>query len=883
MFVEDTEAENEMNVSEISPRSILRPSFSIPNAKQHDEGCSSTKPHSINRQASRISIHDSSVFNSMFLNLRSSVHSNRLVKQLRERYANDNVEDENLQQPQLVCEEKQTDAIFQIYFKRKSKKNTSPTGSSITLHQSSDDAIEQNNSRNTNHGELLYSTVKIYQLKAGTLDKIVECLTNKHGDLDTIHMHTLFATYRTYTNTRTLIETILVRYRTVAPASLDMTEDVRQETLKSLSAALICLLTTYKEDFYDPPNFTILNYLLQNVPDNNDQIENQCQNLLYQFQREGKNALRSESDLFSLSHNVDNNNNHDHQSKLVFTDEYLYSQRNVDSDARKNFLDMSNIRIAEQLTIVDAELLKRVLPYECLTLGKNSISRGGLTSKRSLSTVDKTIEHFNAVTYRVVATILKENNEQIRARVMEKWIDIAFECRQLRNFSSLTAILNGLQSGCIYRLITAWTYVDLEHRSVLTELKNIFGSCSEGKGQARAILDKQLDEIRLTLPECTVETVKNADMTRAASAILERKFRSKRPREHHNTTIGTIPYLGLYFSDLTYIDSGRSNYINIDEKDESSQRLINFEKHRKEFEILAQIKLFQSAVDAYATLQRIPSFQQWFNNIQIHSESENWQRSYAIEPKESHDTVDNQQQKRLQDQSSPSNRSQPLKAFMSQVSLESLLTNSQPIPDITIPFDSISISTTSLDKMSVTSNHSFPQRQQSTNTSEKRSYSHHCRSSSASSHGSSSQSFISAQGSPTNSVANCIVNPVETNTLIAKVQMVGRDDLLYKKVRINDNERMPNVLKAILEKFGLDSSAYERYCIEQQLPDRKIILMDNCNVFYALVRKSPDEQVDLIVREKTRSEYDQSKPRFHPTTGHTRTPSGLSVSSTHSR
>lgn len=57
--------------------------------------------------------------------------------------------------------------------------------------------------------------------------------------------------------------------------------------------------------------------------------------------------------------------------------------------------------------------------------------------------------------------------------------------------------------------------------------------------------------------------------------------------------------------------------------------------------------------------------------------------------------------------------------FASQASLESLLTNNQPIPDITIPSDSISISTTSLDKVSVASNRSFPQRQQSTNPSEK--------------------------------------------------------------------------------------------------------------------------------------------------------------------
>ena len=94
MFVEATEAENELNCSEISPRPILRSSLSIPNAKQHDGGYSSTKPHSIDRQASRISIHDFSVFNSMFSNLRTSVHGNRLVKQFRERYANDSVEDE---------------------------------------------------------------------------------------------------------------------------------------------------------------------------------------------------------------------------------------------------------------------------------------------------------------------------------------------------------------------------------------------------------------------------------------------------------------------------------------------------------------------------------------------------------------------------------------------------------------------------------------------------------------------------------------------------------------------------------------------------------------------------------------------------------------------
>ena len=134
--------------------------------------------------------------------------------------------------------------------------------------------------------------------------------------------------------------------------------------------------------------------------------------------------------------------------------------------------------------------MKRVLPYECLSISTNSCSRRSPNnSNRSLSTVDKTIEFFNTIVTRVVATILKEKDEQTRANVIEKWIDVAHECRRLRSFSSLTAILNGLLSGCIYRLNTAWSHVTEDHWSTLEELKNVFGSCADKK-QARAILDK---------------------------------------------------------------------------------------------------------------------------------------------------------------------------------------------------------------------------------------------------------------------------------------------------------------------------------------------------------------------------------------------------------
>ncbi|CAF3953770.1 unnamed protein product [Adineta steineri] len=843
-----------------SPRS--RPSITLPVYR-------SWSPHSRRRHSSvgdsiiPSSIDSRPVVNKLVLDIRKSLFKNNNIPKPSNEQTHTN---ENTQKPQCIGEERQDNAIYKVYLKRVRHKSSTLLSSSSTINTLADDKNEDNKTtgdlQTNDQGTLLYSTIKVYQLKAGTLEKIVECLTNDQGELDTTHMYILFSTYRTFTNTRTLIDTLIQRYRTVLPASLDMTEDIRQKTLKNLRLAITCLLSSYKEDFCEPPYYPTLNYLLKHLPDKD--IQKQGEILLEQLKN-------NEEDRTS---DVDNNNNKPKRT-------YLSQQKGFDYLLPWNFIEMSSTTVAEQLTIVDADLLKSVLTYECLTISTNGCSRRTAlnNSNRLLSTVDKTIEYFNAVVARVVATILKEQDEKTRANVIEKWIDVAHQCRKLKNFSSLTAILNGLLSGCIYRLSKAWSYVTEDYWTILEELKNVFGSCADRK-QARAILDKE-------------GTAKYVDST-TMSTTLGRKFRHKSTRDHHKSTmIGTVPYLGIYLSDLTYIDSAYPNTIDNESNNDLiplSAKLINFEKHRKQFEILAQIKLFQSAANAYVTLHPLPRFKAWFDSVRTYTDTESWDLSYQIEAKEVSDNHQNQEQ------FLKAHRNQPLKAlfprYPSQVSLDSLgtsnHTNNGHTDSTIISNGSIrsSPSSASLDKMSLLSSNSLQQHQQSRKESITRP--NQSRSSSVSSlltssNGSSSQGYISATASPTISTGNFTITSTENETVIAKVKFAGKDELLYKKVRIKNDERTTSVLKTILDKFGFDPTTYDRYCIEQILPDRKILLLDHCNVFYALARSSDDEQVELIVREKTRHEREQKSNCLPIGAGHNRTPSGLSISSTHSR
>merc|ERR1740129_2542195 len=272
-----------------------------------------------------------------------------------------------------------------------------------------------------------------------------------------------------------------------------------------------------------------------------------------------------------------------------------------------DILDIPTKHFAHQITAMDNELFKRVIPHQCL----GSVwSRRDKSRDRDAATVVATIEQFNAVSYRVISTVLIDSDAKnsARGRVISAWIDIAQELRMLKNFSSLKAIVSGLQSNPVFRLRKAWQSVPKDKLEVFEELARIFSEDNNAVAQRELLVREG--------------TARFADTVGENDHHLQ-KILQKHSENSRAISYGTIPYLGTFLTDLTMIDTAVPDIV--------SEGLINFDKRRKEFEVLAQIKLLQGAANAY-TIESDPRFARWFESVLIMDENEAHELSCQIEP-----------------------------------------------------------------------------------------------------------------------------------------------------------------------------------------------------------------------------------------------------------
>ena len=79
--------------------------------------------------------------------------------------------------------------------------------------------------------------------------------------------------------------------------------------------------------------------------------------------------------------------------------------------------------------------------------------------------------------------------------------------------------------------------------------------------------------------------------------------------------------------------------------DTIAEGLINFDKRRKEFEVLARIRLLQGAANAY-NFSTDPLFDRWFHSVVVLDDREAYKLSCQIEPPPPGNTLSNRGKKK---------------------------------------------------------------------------------------------------------------------------------------------------------------------------------------------------------------------------------------------
>uniref|UniRef100_A0A8C0E4U8 Ral guanine nucleotide dissociation stimulator n=1 Tax=Balaenoptera musculus TaxID=9771 RepID=A0A8C0E4U8_BALMU len=743
----------------------------------------------------------------------------------------------------------------------------------------------------------LYETCKVRTVKAGTLEKLVEHLVPAFQGSDLSYVTIFLCTYRAFTTTQRVLDLLFQRYGCILPYS--SVDGGPQDQLKNaVSSILGTWLDQYSEDFCQPPDFPCLKqlaaYVQLNMPGSD--LERRARLLLAQLEHTELTKAEPEGlspapkptpalepvpapalaprpvpgpDLEPVpGPDLEPVPGPDLEPALAPAPapapelEPALSQtlelgpapapepswpspvaaENGLGEEKPHLLAFPPDLVAEQFTLMDAELFKKVVPYHCL--GSIWSQRDKRGKEHLAPTVRATVAQFNSVANCVITTCLGDRNvtARARARVVEHWIEVARECRVLKNFSSLYAILSALQSNSIHRLKKTWEEVSRDSVRIFQKLSEIF-SDENNYSLSRELLIKE-------------------GTSKFATLEMNPKRAQRRPKEVLSQGViqGTVPYLGTFLTDLVMLDTAMKDYL--------YGRLINFEKRRKEFEVIAQIKLLQSACNNYSIAPE-EHFGAWFRAMERLSEADSYTLSCELEPpsESASNTLKVKKNtaivKRWSDRQAPSTELSTSSSCHSKSCDQLRCGPYLSSGDIADALSVHSAGSSSSDVEEI--NMSFVP--ESPDGQEKKFWESTSQSSPETSGISSASSSTSSSSASTTPVAttrthkrsvsgvcSCssalpLYNQQVGDCCIIRVSLDVDNGNMYKSILVTSQDKAPAVIRKAMDKHNLDADEPEDYELVQVISDdRKLKIPDNANVFYAM---NSTANYDFVLKKRT--------------------------------
>lgn len=158
------------------------------------------------------------------------------------------------------------------------------------------------------------------------------------------------------------------------------------------------------------------------------------------------------------------------------------NERITDSNLNVNILEICDnpVTLAQQLTHIELERLNNIGPEEFIQTFVKDKKQTNETSRdvKKTNNLEAYIEWFNRLGYLVATEICIVEKCKQRTKLIEYFIDVAWECHTLNNFNSLMAIIAGIHMNPVQRLKKSWVRVTNSKMDKIMELMNPVGNFS---------------------------------------------------------------------------------------------------------------------------------------------------------------------------------------------------------------------------------------------------------------------------------------------------------------------------------------------------------------------------------------------------------------------
>lgn len=419
--------------------------------------------------------------------------------------------------------------------------------------------------------ELIYSPNG--HIKGGTKDALIEHLTN-HKTIDAFFNIVMLTTFRSMFTTAEFMRYLFRRFDISPPEGLSYEEyNVWVEKKqKPIRARVINIIKSWLTDYWNDCYY-------EDSLDSFEELKN-IVNLAILEDFSGAHELKPivEERISTIEVKLQHS---DHNSINSPPPQVAKSPTPKSSNFRirkHRLLEFDPFTFAQQLTLNEHILYSAIDQFECLDRiwHKKHANFGGSAN------ISKFITSSNRLTDFVSYSIVKEADGKKRAAVLQFFIQVSEQCYNLKNFSSMTAIVSALYSSPIFRLKKTFERLP----------KHVLNS---------------LDKLN-TLMDSTKNFFRYRELLKTVHDVP------------------CVPFFGVYLSDLTFTASGNPDFLN------NNPEIINFSKRLKIVTILNEIMSFQKITYKLKHSDDVNAFlESDMNNIP--SIEKQYELSLKIEPR----------------------------------------------------------------------------------------------------------------------------------------------------------------------------------------------------------------------------------------------------------